>query len=39
MSFPSQLMGLMLMRLEGNDIPIFEQIKLLEKMLITYLEK
>jgi hypothetical protein len=35
----TQLMGLMLMRLEGNDIPIFEQIKLLGKMLITYLEK
>lgn len=35
----SQLMGLMLMRLEGNDIPIFEQVTLLGKMLTTYLER
>jgi AcrR family transcriptional regulator len=35
----SQLMGLMLMRLEGNDIPIFEQVTLLGKMLISYIEK
>lgn len=35
----SQLMGLMLMRLEGNDIPIFEQVTLLGKMLISYMEK
>jgi AcrR family transcriptional regulator len=35
----TQLVGLMLMRLEGNDIPIFEQVTLLGKMLITYLEK
>jgi hypothetical protein len=34
-----QLMGLMLTRLEGDDIPIFEQVTLLGKMLITYLEK
>jgi len=33
-----QLMGLMLTRLEGNDIPIFEQVTLLGKMLINYLE-
>jgi AcrR family transcriptional regulator len=35
----SQLMGLMLMRLEGNDIAIFEQVTLLGKMLISYIEK
>jgi AcrR family transcriptional regulator len=35
----SQLMGLMLARLEGDDIPIFEQVTLLGKMLITYLER
>jgi hypothetical protein len=29
----------MLARLEGNDIPIFEQVTLLGKMLISYLEK
>jgi hypothetical protein len=34
-----QLMGLMLTRLEGDDIAIFEQVTLLGKMLITYLEK
>jgi hypothetical protein len=33
-----QLMGLMLVRMEDNDIPIFEQVTLLGKMLITYLE-
>jgi AcrR family transcriptional regulator len=34
-----QLMGLMLIRMEDNDIPIFEQVTLLGKMLNTYLEK
>jgi AcrR family transcriptional regulator len=34
-----QLMGLMLTRMEDNDIPIVEQVTLLGKMLITYLEK
>jgi AcrR family transcriptional regulator len=34
-----QLMGLMLVRMEDNDIPIFEQVTLLGKMLITYLER
>ena len=34
-----QLMGLMLTRMEDNDIPIFEQVTLLGKMLTTYLER
>lgn len=34
-----QLMGLMLARMEDNDIPIFEQVTLLGKMLTTYLER
>lgn len=34
-----QLLGLMVARMEDNNIPIFEQIALLGKMLTTYLEK
>lgn len=34
-----QITGLMLARLEGHDISIAEQIRLLGKMLVTYLER